>query len=119
MKLTIGTNIRALRRKHHITQEQLAEKLGVSYQSVSRWENDTCYPDMELLPAMSRIFSVSIDQLLGVSEEDKNDKVIEMLKRISKASNEPCDRETVLSVIVALRRNYTPSMNNTFRSGNH
>lgn len=106
MKLTIGTNIRALRRKHHITQEQLAEKLGVSYQSVSRWENDTCYPDMELLPAMSRIFSVSIDQLLGVSEEDKNDKVIEMLKRFSKASNEPCDRETILSVIVALRRNY-------------
>ena len=63
MKLTIGTNIRALRRKHHITQEQLAEKLGVSYQSVSRWENDTCYPDMELLPALARIFSVSIDCL--------------------------------------------------------
>lgn len=106
MKLTIGANIRALRRKHHITQEQLADKLGVSYQSVSRWENDTCYPDMELLPAMSRIFSVSIDQLLGVSEEDKNDIVIDLLKNFSKAACEPWDRETLISVIVALRRNY-------------
>ena len=106
MKLTIGTNIRELRRKHHITQEQLADKLGVSYQSVSRWENDTSYPDMELLPALSRIFSVSIDHLLGVSEEDKNDKVIELLKLFSKAANEPWDRETLISVIVALRRDY-------------
>ena len=106
MKLTIGTNIRELRRKHHITQEQLADKLGVSYQSVSRWENDTCYPDMELLPALSRIFSVSIDHLLGVSEEDKNYKVIELLKLFSKAANEPWDRETLISVIVALRRDY-------------
>lgn len=106
MKLTIGTNIRELRRKNHITQEQLADKLGVSYQSVSRWENDTCYPDMELLPALSRIFSVSIDHLLGVSEEDKNDKVIELLRQFSKAANEPWDREALISVIVALRRDY-------------
>ena len=106
MKLTIGTNIRELRRKNHITQEQLADKLGVSYQSVSRWENDTCYPDMELLPALSRIFSVSIDHLLGVSEEDKNDKVIELLRQFSKAANEPWDREMLISVIVALRRDY-------------
>ena len=106
MKLTIGTNIRELRRKHHITQEQLADKLGVSYQSVSRWENDTCYPDMELLPALSRIFSVSIDHLLGVSEEDKNDKVMELLKRFSKAATEPKDRETLISLIIALRRDY-------------
>lgn len=106
MKLTIGTNIRALRRKHHITQEQLAEKLGVSYQSVSRWENDTCYPDMELLPALARIFSVSIDRLLGVSEEDKNDKVTEMLKSLSRAAAVPQDTETIATLIAALRRDY-------------
>ncbi len=105
MKLTIGTNIRALRRKHHITQEQLADKLGVSYQSVSRWENDTCYPDMELLPALARIFSVSIDRLLGVSEEDKNDKIMEILRQLSKASDLP-DAETLISLIAALRRDY-------------
>lgn len=105
MKLTIGTNIRALRRKNHITQEQLAEKLGVSYQSVSRWENETCYPDMELLPAIARIFSVSIDRLLGVSEEDKNDKALELIRGAAKAA-EGQDMEGVLTAIVSLRRDY-------------
>lgn len=43
MKLMIGDNIKHLRREKDITQEQLAEILGVSYQSVSRWENNACY----------------------------------------------------------------------------
>ena len=106
MKLTIGTNIRALRRKHHITQEQLADKLGVSYQSVSRWENDTCYPDMELLPALARIFSVSIEHLLGVSEEDKNDKIMEMMRWLT-AMNHPADTERIVSLMTELRRDYS------------
>ena len=105
MKLTIGANIRALRRKNRITQEQLAEKLGVSYQSVSRWENDTCYPDMELLPALARIFSVSIDRLLGVSEEDKNDKIMEILRRVNQASDPPLP-DTLTALITELRRDY-------------
>ncbi len=55
MKLNIGENIRNCRRKMNLTQEQLAEKLGVSFQSVSRWENDLTYPDTELLPVLSKI----------------------------------------------------------------
>jgi len=106
MKLPIGNNIRTLRRKHNITQEQLADKLGVSYQSVSRWENDTCYPDMELLPVLARIFSVSTDRLLGVSAEEKNDHAMDLLKALSQAANDPCDAETVTALIVTLRRDY-------------
>ena len=49
MKLTIGNNIRTLRRKADLTQEELAAQIGVSCQSVSRWEQGTTYPDMELL----------------------------------------------------------------------
>ena len=49
MKLMIGENIRAYRKKHDLTQEELAERLGVTYQSVSRWENGATYPDLELL----------------------------------------------------------------------
>ena len=48
MKLLIGNTIKYLRRERGITQEELAEILGVSCQSVSRWENNTCYPDIEL-----------------------------------------------------------------------
>lgn len=68
MKLNIGENIRSCRRKMNLTQEQLAERLGVSFQSVSRWENGLTYPDMELLPALTGIFGVTADELPGVSE---------------------------------------------------
>lgn len=71
MKLSLGDNIRRLRRARDLTQEQLADRLGVTYQSVSRWENSTAYPDIELLPAIGDIFSVSVDELLGVPETEK------------------------------------------------
>ena len=63
MKLTIGENIRDHRRKQDLTQEELAERLGVSYQSVSRWENGTTYPDIELLPAISKLLGITVDEL--------------------------------------------------------
>ena len=64
MKLNIGENLRRLRRAADMTQEQLADKLGVAYQSVSRWENGTTYPDMEFLPVLAGIFGVTVDELL-------------------------------------------------------
>ena len=53
MKLYIGEQLKALRKEKQITQEALAEVLGVSYQSVSRWELGVCYPDVELLPTIA------------------------------------------------------------------
>lgn len=64
MNLKLGENIRNLRLQHKLTQEQLADHLGVSYQSVSRWENGVTYPDIEYLPAIARHFSVTTDHLL-------------------------------------------------------
>ncbi len=69
MKLRIGELIKQLRKEKGITQEEFAEILGVSFQSVSRWENGTCYPDLELLPTISEFFGVTVDNLLGVNEE--------------------------------------------------
>ena len=63
MKLTIGENIRNYRRKQDLTQEELAERLGVSYQSISRWENGATYPDIELLPAISKLLGITVDEL--------------------------------------------------------
>jgi len=65
MKLYIGEQLKALRKEKQITQEVLADVLGVSYQSVSRWELGVCYPDMELLPSIANYFGVTIDQLLS------------------------------------------------------
>jgi len=67
MKLYIGENIKRLRRERDMTQEELAEQLGVSFQSVSRWENDTCYPDMELIPEIAAFFGVTADELMGLN----------------------------------------------------
>lgn len=87
MKLSIGENIKSLRKQKDITQEQLAEMLGVSSQSVSRWESGVCYPDMELLPQLAKIFETTVDKLLGVDDIAENKKVEEYLDRFQRAIN--------------------------------
>ena len=53
MQIRLSENIRALRRRHGLTQEQLAEALGVSRQTVSKWENGTATPELEKLRALN------------------------------------------------------------------
>ena len=85
MKLNIGENIKRPRRSRDITQEEFAEIVGVSCQSVSRWENNTCYPDMELLPTMADFFGVTVDALLGVDDAVEKAKVQVYLDRFQEA----------------------------------
>ncbi|MBQ2734447.1 MAG: helix-turn-helix transcriptional regulator [Clostridia bacterium] len=68
MKLNIGETIKKLRKEREITQEEFSEVLGVSCQSVSRWENNSCYPDIELIPTIAAFFGISTDKLMGVDE---------------------------------------------------
>lgn len=68
MKLQIGQTLKKLRAEHAVTQEQLAEALGVSCQSVSRWELNICYPDIELLPVLANYFEVTLDDLMGMQK---------------------------------------------------
>ena len=63
---TLGKRIAALRKEKGLTQEQLAEKVGVSAQAVSKWENDVSCPDITLLPLLADILGVTVDELLGV-----------------------------------------------------
>lgn len=85
MKLNIGETIKHLRREKNVTQEELGEMLGVSYQSISRWETGMCYPDMELLPVISDFFGVSVDHLLGVNQHIEQEKVKQFLTRFQTA----------------------------------
>ena len=103
MKLNIGENIRRLRRGMDMTQEQLADKLGVAYQSVSRWENGTTYPDMELLPALSSIFGVTVDELLGMEESKKKEQIIERYREYGELCDGD-DPEKVVNLLRELRR---------------
>ncbi len=102
MNLKLGENIRNLRLQHKFTQEQLADRLGVSYQSISRWENGVTYPDIEYLPAIARHFSVTTDYLLGQDNVEKRKHVRKQIQNIPKMGEG--DKDTVIDIIRTCRR---------------
>lgn len=63
--MILGTTIAALRKEQNMTQEALANALGVTNQAVSKWESDQSCPDISLLPDIAELFHVSIDSLFG------------------------------------------------------
>lgn len=65
----IGDNIAKWRKEQGITQDQLAEKLSVSAQAVSKWENGVSLPDITLLPQLATLFEVTLDQLFSREAE--------------------------------------------------
>lgn len=63
--MSFGQNIQFLRKMHKgMTQEELAEKMGVSRQTVSKWELDAAYPEMDKVIELCKLFSCSMDQLV-------------------------------------------------------
>ena len=69
MEETLGKRIVSHRKKLGMTQDQLAEKLGVTAQAVSKWENDLSCPDIAMLPKLAALFSTTTDALLGIVKE--------------------------------------------------
>ncbi len=63
--MSLGNKIAQLRKNQNITQDALAQRLGVTNQAVSKWESDQCCPDVTLLPKIADIFGVSLDELFG------------------------------------------------------
>ncbi len=81
MTIYLNENIKKLRREKNITQETLAEFLGVTFQSVSNWERGESYPDITMLPEIAGFFKVSVDEILGINkaenEHEINSKIAE------------------------------------------
>lgn len=75
MRINIGENLKKLRLKKDLTQEQLAEVFGVSPQAVSRWENNTAYPDITMLPGIAVFYNTTIDELIGMNEIYKTENI--------------------------------------------
>ena len=74
--MEIGNKINQLRKLSGMTQEQLAEKLNVSRQTISKWESDSTSPDLESIVKISRIFHVSLDDLLKEGEAGVANKTL-------------------------------------------
>ena len=79
MNIDIGSKIKALRLTKSMTQEQLAKALHVSAQAVSKWENNSSLPDIQLLPALSVALGTSIDSLFSLTDESRFARIDNML----------------------------------------
>ena len=72
--MNIGERIKVLRKKNNLTQERLAELLCVSCQAVSKWECGVSCPDLSLIPALTKLFHVTSDELLGLNQVHADEK---------------------------------------------
>ncbi len=80
MELNLGSSIRRLRVERGMTQEELAEYAGVSFQAVSKWETNTTTPDIAILPRLAVFFGVRIDDLFGITNADELERVDYLLE---------------------------------------
>ncbi|MBR7092427.1 MAG: helix-turn-helix transcriptional regulator [Clostridia bacterium] len=75
MYYNLGEKLKSLRKARDLTQEQLAERLGLSAQAVSKWETNASYPDISLLPVLANFYGVTTDELLGVDVTKAKEKI--------------------------------------------
>lgn len=77
--MEVGNQIRQLRLRRGITQEAMAQHLGVTPQAVSKWERGAATPDISLLPAISAYFGVTIDELFALSDDTRMERIQNMI----------------------------------------
>ena len=80
--MDIGANIKRLRKEKDLSQEMLAERLGVTFQAVSRWERGESYPDITMLPALASFFDITLDELMGMSKAKEEAEIQEIISRL-------------------------------------
>ena len=98
-ELKIGEKIIECRRQQGITQDDLAQYMGVSKASVSKWETSTSYPDITLLPRIASYFSITVDELLGYEPQ--------MSKRQIRSSIQQLSQNFLSEPLGQFTRNYT------------
>jgi len=93
----IGRKISELRKQHDLTQVELADKLGVTFQAVSSWERGNSMPDIAKLPDISQVLKVSVDELLG------SDKAARVIQNVLTGQSTPTDMAAVAEVAHILK----------------
>lgn len=91
--MTIGEKIYTLRTKNGMTQEQLAEKIGVSRQAISKWESDVSVPELGKLKSLANLFRVTLDELMG--QEPVEETVVKEIEERPKKTN----KNKILNII--------------------
>ncbi len=101
-EIHIHQQIASLRKQKGMTQEQLANALGVSNQAVSKWESAQCFPDIQLLPKLARLFHTSIDNLMGFQPESYKENLISELRNQIETLPEGEDLQFIFHIAAAL-----------------
>lgn len=94
--LKLGENLKKFRLQRELTQEQLADVLGVSAQAVSRWENGTTYPDITLLPTIASYFEITLDELMGMENWRSEEQLKELLRQLEENGSKGLIYENIL-----------------------
>lgn len=102
MNIYFGETLKELRHRQNLTQEKLSDFLGVSFQTISKWERGESYPDITLLPVIADFFRVSVDELLGLNKSRDEEEIKELLKEHDNYT----DEKLILKSITALRKKY-------------
>lgn len=77
--MEIGNQIKTLRQRKGVTQEAMAEHLGLTPQAISKWERDVATPDIAMLPEISAYFGVTIDQLFALTDDTRMERIQNMI----------------------------------------
>ncbi len=109
-KQTLGMMISSLRKEKGMTQLELAGKMGVTDKAVSKWERDLSFPDINSIPKLAEVFEVSVDELMQVKTETKENmsknKIDEIVDTVLKGVGVAMGiAVTVLSVLGELEAN--------------
>ena len=81
-KQTLGMMISSLRKENKMTQLELADKMGVTDKAVSKWERDLSFPDINSIPKLAEIFGISVDELMQVKTETKENLNVNKIDEI-------------------------------------
>ncbi len=95
MKETMGQIIRRLRKERNMTQDELAEQLGVTFQAISKWENDTGMPDISQVIPLATVFNVSTDVLFGIYGRNDAEEVKKIIEQAQSKITYPVTRECI------------------------
>ena len=98
----IGEKLSKLRKENGISQEELAEKLNISRQAISKWENNESLPDTENLIAIAKLFNVSIDFLVGNKMVDSEQKKSTEKKSTEKSNSKTTELIGLISLVVSI-----------------
>lgn len=113
MKETMGQIIRRLRKERYMTQDELAEQLGVTFQAISKWENDTGMPDISQVIPLATVFNVSTDVLFGIYGRNDAEEVKKIMEQAQSKITYPVTRECIRQKYEELQKGLAKYPSNT------